>query len=252
MGQHFKPGQTVRRTGSKNRGVVKGGVYVVSWSTPEKNAEQRVQLHGHNGRFFHTDQFELVQDVDTEQIATLAALAAFAPKSRPEPVPDYTLRPDTFAEPELKPTNPKDAIGNRKLQLGLLPFAFQAEAALALTDGKYKYGAHNWAIGGVRSSIYIDAALRHVARYNAGQELDPDSGVHNLGHAAACIAILLDARERGVLNDDRPPALDSEALLMLQDSCNALTGRLIDGHVAAGRAPRHWTIADCPGCDNAE
>lgn len=157
-----------------------------------------------------------------------------------------------MATSELKPTNPKDAIGNRKLQLGLLPFAFQGLTALALTDGKYKYGAHNWTIGGVRASIYIDAALRHLQRWNNGQANDPDSGVHNLGHAAACIAILLDAETRGVLNDDRPPAMNPDVLLGLQNAYNTITGRLIDDHVAAGRAPRHWTIADGEGSGDAD
>jgi hypothetical protein len=153
---------------------------------------------------------------------------------------------------DTKPTNPKDAIGNRKLQLGLVPFAFQALTALALTDGKYKYGAHNWTIGGVRASIYIDAAMRHLQRWNNGQENDPDSNVHNLGHAAACLAILLDAEARGVLRDDRPPAMDFKALLRFQEYANTHTGELIDGHVAAGRAPRHWTIEDSEGSGDAD
>lgn len=152
--------------------------------------------------------------------------------------------PEPVAATDLKPTNPKDTIGNRKLQLGLLPFAFQAETALALTDGKYKYGAHNWAVGGVRASIYIDAALRHITRFNGGEEHDPDSGAHNLGHAAACLAILLDAQSRNVLNDDRPPAHDAERMLQLQEQYNVLTASIIDKHVAHGRAPKHWTIAD--------
>lgn len=160
--------------------------------------------------------------------------------------------PTPTAAPDLKPTNPKDAIGNRKLQLGLVPFAFQALTALALTDGKYKYGAHNWTIGGVRASIYIDAAMRHLQRWNSGQAFDPDSGVHNLGHAAACIAILLDAETRGVLTDDRPPAMPVGVLDSFQQYANRHTGELIDGHVAAGRAPRHWTIEDSEGSGDAD
>lgn len=153
---------------------------------------------------------------------------------------------------DTKPTNPKDASGNRKLQLGLVPFAFQAFTALALTDGKYKYGAYNWTVGGVRASIYIDAALRHIQRWNNGQANDPDSGVHNLGHAAACLAILLDAEQRCVLNDDRPPSVSPAQLQAMQDEFNAATGRLIDGHVAAGRAPYHYSVLDDAGSGDAD
>lgn len=140
-----------------------------------------------------------------------------------------------------KDTNPKDHIGNRKLQLGLIPFVAQAEEALALTDGKYKYGAHNWTVAGVRASIYIDAALRHIARFNAGEDRDPESGVHNLGHARACLAILLDATARDKLTDDRPPSL--EGVADTQRFANAITTELIDRH-SAKHNPTHYSKGD--------
>jgi hypothetical protein len=45
-----------------------------------------------------------------------------------------------------------------------------------------------------------------------GEECAQDSGVHHLAHAMACLAILLDAKTCGKLNDDRPPPVDMQAL----------------------------------------
>lgn len=229
----FFSGQSVLRTGRSRSGCKTGQTYTVREVVYPGGATERLLLVGLS---------HLYEGVHFEPVHTAVTEAAPEPEVLAEPEPDTSL----------KPTNPKDAIGNRKLQLGLLPFAFQAHASLALTDGKYKYGAHNWTIGGVRASIYIDAALRHIARFNAGQLHDPDSRIHNLGHAAACLAILLDAEARGVLNDDRPPAIPTELLEQLQVQFNDATGRLIDTHVAAGRAPHHWTILDGEGSGDAD
>ena len=67
-----------------------------------------------------------------------------------------------------------------------------------------KYGAANWRVSPVSTSTYINAALRHLYAWQDGEEADPVSRLHHLGHAAACLAILLDAQEQGSLLDDRP------------------------------------------------
>lgn len=105
---------------------------------------------------------------------------------------------------ELKPTNPKDAIGSDKLPLHLWPETATVLGSLALLDGALKYGRGNFRVVGVRASIYVDAAKRHLNRWFEGQDTDPDSGLPHLAHALACIAILVDAKEAGKLNDDRP------------------------------------------------
>ena len=43
-----------------------------------------------------------------------------------------------------------------------------------------------------------------------------------------------------------------DVLLAFQEFANVATGHLIDTHVAAGRAPRHWTIADGEGSGDAD
>lgn len=101
-------------------------------------------------------------------------------------------------------TNPKDLLGVKKVSITKLPAIAVAHAAHAMMNGADKYGPYNWRAKEVKASIYVDAALRHLYGWFEGQETAPDSGVHHLGHAMACMAILLDAQETGNLVDDRP------------------------------------------------
>jgi len=102
-----------------------------------------------------------------------------------------------------KLTNPKDIIGSDKMPLHLWPNTATMYGVLGLLDGMLKYGRTNWRVAGVRASIYYDAARRHLDAWFEGEENASDSGIHHLGHALACIAILVDAREASKLVDDR-------------------------------------------------
>jgi hypothetical protein len=104
-----------------------------------------------------------------------------------------------------KPTNPKDAIGSLKPPLSCIPSQPLFILGAALLSGSLKYGRHNYRAIGVRSSVYYDACLRHLMSWWEGEDTDPESGVHHLGHAMACLVILLDVMETDLLNDDRPP-----------------------------------------------
>jgi hypothetical protein len=101
--------------------------------------------------------------------------------------------------------NPKDAIGATKVSLSKLPAVAVLHGAHAMMNGAVKYGAYNWRGHSVIASIYVDACLRHVNAWFDGEELAADSGVRHLGHAIACLSILLDAQATGNLIDDRPP-----------------------------------------------
>ena len=46
-----------------------------------------------------------------------------------------------------------------------------------------------------------------------GEEADPKTNVPHLASVLACISILVDAKEMGMLTDDRPPAADMERIL---------------------------------------
>lgn len=100
--------------------------------------------------------------------------------------------------------NPKTLYGIKKCPLQLIPPSAKAHLSLAFSDGADKYGPYNWREKRVSSSIYIGAAQRHIDAWWDGEEKAADSGVHHLGHAMACMAIILDAQHTGNLNDDRP------------------------------------------------
>jgi hypothetical protein len=107
-------------------------------------------------------------------------------------------------------SNPKDLMGTKKVPLGQVPPVAIAHESCAFLDGSLKYGFRNWRGKKVKASIYIDAARRHLSAWEEGEEIAPDSGVHHLGHARACLGILLDALETGNLIDDRVPGAYSK------------------------------------------
>lgn len=136
-----------------------------------------------------------------------------------------------------KPTNPKDAIGSNKLPLHLWPNTATAMGCVAMANGALKYGRANFRAVGVRASIYYDAAKRHLDAWFEGEEHDQDDGVPHLAAALACIAIIIDARATGKLNDDRATP----------GGYHALTKELTP-HIArlkklhADKNPTHYTI----------
>ena len=115
--------------------------------------------------------------------------------------------------PVLKDTTPKDAIGSSKLSLGVVPDSLVIFAAMAYTEGDGKYGGYNYRVAGVRTSIYIDAAKRHMAKFWNGEDCDPVTKVPHLASVIACMGIILDAGHVGKLTDDRPPKADMAALI---------------------------------------
>src|SRR5439155_1693994 len=100
--------------------------------------------------------------------------------------------------------NPKDILGVKKLSMTKIPAIAQAWEALAMMDGAGKYDPYNWRANAVVASIYIDACKRHLDLWFEGERAADDSGCHHLGHARACLGILLDAEATGNLIDDRP------------------------------------------------
>lgn len=101
-------------------------------------------------------------------------------------------------------TNPKDILGTKKVSLTCVPPISIAHEARAMMDGARKYGPYNWRDKKVSARIYVDACMRHLLSWFEGEQYAPDSGVHHLGHAKACLGILLDAETTGNLIDDRP------------------------------------------------
>lgn len=138
--------------------------------------------------------------------------------------------------PAVKPSNPKEAIGASRLALHLIPDAAVAHLATAFFEGASKYGAYNWRVAGVRASTYVAAVRRHIGKWWNGENEDRKTRVHHLANAMACCAILLDSEVQGMLNDDRPPRQELDALM------EKLAG--VQAHLASMHSdmdPHHYT-----------
>jgi hypothetical protein len=81
------------------------------------------------------------------------------------------------------------------------------EVVNVLAHGRLKYAARNWEKG-LSWSETFDSAVRHMKKwYYQHQDLDEDSGLHHLAHAAWNILALLSFSLWGgkhLENDDRP------------------------------------------------
>ena len=84
----------------------------------------------------------------------------------------------------------------------LFPFDALNEVAKVLEYGKRKYAAHNWSKGMDWGRMF-GACLRHLAAWGRGENIDPESGLLHLAHAACCALMLLALTMRKVGKDDR-------------------------------------------------
>lgn len=107
--------------------------------------------------------------------------------------------------PEFKPTNPKDVVGIAKIPASVVSQLVMAEVAIAMFEGRTKYGRHNWRFAGVLASIYYDATRRHLDAWWEGEDIDPASGLSHITKAISSLMVLRDAMIQGMCNDDRPP-----------------------------------------------
>lgn len=79
-----------------------------------------------------------------------------------------------------------------KVRPRLLPPFALITIAKVLDHGADKYGEENWRKLENADKRYLDATLRHVLAYMAGQSTDPDSGLPHLAHAACSLMFMLE------------------------------------------------------------
>jgi len=99
--------------------------------------------------------------------------------------------------------NPKTALGEAKVKLSDTPTIGIQLMGQVHTNGAAKYGRFNWREHTVSSTVYYDAAQRHLMAWFDGETIDPESGLPHLAHVMACCNILLDAKKNEKLNDNR-------------------------------------------------
>jgi hypothetical protein len=107
--------------------------------------------------------------------------------------------------------NPKTALGEAKPKISSTPTIGIREMGKVFELGAKKYGRYNWRLHTVSATVYYDAAWRHLSAWFDGEDIDPESGVPHLAHVMACMTILLDAEQHGMLNDNRLTAEDVKA-----------------------------------------
>lgn len=176
---------------------------------------------------------------DREYARNALADVASPPRAYPHDDASPPLVPPLLPDPRTKETNPKDAIGDKKVPLWLCSPIAKAHWAVAQFVGMVKYGAWNWRSAGIRSSIYLSAMQRHLDAYTSGEEVDPMDETSHLGHIMACAAILIDAKAAGKLNDDRPPSVALRETYAVVEKQMALARKNY-----GSMNPRHFTIAD--------
>lgn len=139
----------------------------------------------------------------------------------------------------MKESNPKEIIGEKKIPLWLCSPIAKAQWAVCQHVGAAKYGAWNWRLAGVKASTYLSAMQRHMDAYMSGEEVDPVDGTPHLGHIMACCAILIDAKAADKLEDNRPPVL---SLRKSYEEIEAQMLKISENYSTIN--PKHYTIKD--------
>lgn len=100
-----------------------------------------------------------------------------------------------------------DKVGNGALKelgdkprIDLVPSEMIEGIADVLTYGAKKYDDHNWRKG-IPFSVTYAAAMRHLLKFHKGIDLDAESGLHHLKHAACNILMLLCNSDMEELDD---------------------------------------------------
>lgn len=107
-----------------------------------------------------------------------------------------------------KDSNPKDAAASGRVPMHMVPDTLALYAAMGFAEGDSKYIAYNFRVAGIRVTVYVSALRRHLMKYFNGEWADKKTGIPHLASVAACTSILIDGHVTGLLQDDRPPAVD--------------------------------------------
>jgi len=113
--------------------------------------------------------------------------------------------------------NPKQAFGDKKIPLHLVPPAAAAYIAVGMREGATKYGAWNYRDTHIEMMTYLGAMKRHLDALLEGEWIDDDDMFMpdgtpildlpkkpHLAGLMASAAILADQYEMGTVIDNRP------------------------------------------------
>lgn len=93
---------------------------------------------------------------------------------------------------------------NDKPKMNLLPSNALLGIAKVMTYGAKKYNSYNYKLGyGLDWDRIYSACQRHLTAWNAGEDLDKESGQPHLYHAGCCIMMLIDLVDSKIGKDTR-------------------------------------------------
>lgn len=90
-----------------------------------------------------------------------------------------------------------------KPDFSLIPLVTLEDEARVWMYGKAKYAAWNWTKG-MAWSVPFACAMRHMAAWQRGEEVDPESGLPHLAHAMCNLRMLTLYSTNYPQGDDRP------------------------------------------------
>jgi hypothetical protein len=125
-----------------------------------------------------------------------------------------------------------------KAPMSLVPHEFVLGIAKVLKFGAQKYDAWNWAQG-MDWNRPLDALYRHVGAWEGGNNIDEETGLNHLLHAACCLMFLYMYQLCGLGKDNRwkrNPKSDEKT-----SSCSKGSKRCTQAPTDASCAPKQET-----------
>ena len=89
-----------------------------------------------------------------------------------------------------------------KSRMDLIPPNTLLEVGAVFSFGALKYADRNWEKGFTNGRL-AGAALRHITQWQAGENLDPESGYSHLTHAICSLMMLSELSKCPNFQDDR-------------------------------------------------
>lgn len=86
--------------------------------------------------------------------------------------------------------------------MDLLPYDALVEIAKVLDFGAKKYSPGNWSKG-IQLSRLISAAERHIGEFKEGRDIDPESNLNHIAHAACNLLFILWTQKHNPDMDNR-------------------------------------------------
>lgn len=90
-----------------------------------------------------------------------------------------------------------------KADLSLIPLCTLEDEARVWMYGEAKYKRYNW-MKGMAWSVPLACALRHLAAFQKGEDIDPESGQPHIAHAMCNLRMLTLYATTFKEGDDRP------------------------------------------------